>query len=47
MFYWHKVIFIISVDNGIFDSLSNAAIVQAIMEIWGKFDIEYQGILNE
>ena len=45
--YQCKVIFIVYVDYGIFASQSDTAINQDIMETGVKFDIEYQGTLND
>ena len=45
--YQCKVIFIVYVDYGIFASPSDTAIDQDIMETGVKFDIEYQGTLND
>ena len=46
VFYQRKFIFIVYVDESIFSSPSNASIDQAITYIGDKFDIEYQGTLD-
>ena len=47
IFYRREVIFVSCVDDGIFASPSDAEINQAITEIGAKFDIEYQGTLDD
>ena len=46
MLYWHEVIFIVYVYNGIFTSPRGAEIDQAITKIGSKFEIEDQETLN-
>ena len=47
LFYWHEVIFIIYVDDGIFASPTDAEINQGIMDIGAKFYIEDQWNLDD
>ena len=47
VFYIREIVFIVYVDAGIFAFPSDTAIDQAITDIGSKFDIEYQGSLND